>query len=130
MLVPGIKDPITHFALTVDSLRIQVKGIKWGSPILFAQNFSKGPAFTDKLVVNVRDLRPDIFHPTDQHHHQPVKEPDEWNKVCEEAEKDPDLGFTLKQLASNQSQPGDGCRVREIWLWLPIQWLRSISSIT
>lgn len=105
MLVPGIQGPTTHFTLNVDSLRIQVRGIKWGSPILFAQNFSKGPHFTDTLVVNVRDLRPDIFHPSDQHHHLPVQEPGEWNKVCEEAEKDPDLGLTLKGLARNKASP-------------------------
>jgi hypothetical protein len=57
------------------------------------------------MVVNVRDLRPDIFHPSDQHHHRPVQEPDEWNKVCEEAEKDPDLGFTLKGLAAIKATP-------------------------
>ena len=105
MLVPGVTGPITQFTLTVDSLRIKVLGIKWGSPVLFAQNFSKGPAFTDMLVVNVRDLRPDIFHPTSTHHHLPVQEPGEWNKVCEEAEKDQDLGFTLKQLASIKASP-------------------------
>jgi len=105
MLVPGINGPTTHFALNVDSLRIQVKGIKWGSPILFAQNFNKGPDFTDTLVVNVRDLRPDIFHPTTAHHHLPVQEPGEWNKVCEEAEKDPDLGLTLTALAKAKASP-------------------------
>jgi peptidoglycan hydrolase-like protein with peptidoglycan-binding domain len=105
MLVPGVKDPITQFTLTVDSLQIKVKGIKWGSPVLFAQNFSKGPDFTDMLVVNVRDLRPDIFHKTDAHHHLPVQEPGEWNKVCEEAEKDPDLGITLTQLAKKKASP-------------------------
>jgi hypothetical protein len=105
MIVPGIKDPVTHFVLNVDSLRIQVRGIKWGSPILFAQNFNKGPESTNTLVVNVRDVRPDIFHPSDTHHHEPVKEPDEWNKVCEEAEKDPDLGFTLTNLAKNKASP-------------------------
>ena len=105
MLVPGLQGPISHFVLNVDSLRIQVKGIKSGSPILFAQNFNKGPDFTEKLVVNVRDLRPDIFHPTIAHHHEPVKEPNEWNKVCEEAEKDPDLGFTLTQLAKKKASP-------------------------
>ena len=105
MIVPGISGPVTHFALNVDALRIQVRGIKWGSPILFAQNFSKGPEFTDTLVVNVRDLRPDIFHPTTAHHHLPVPEPGEWNKVCEEAEKDPDLGITLTGLAKAKASP-------------------------
>lgn len=105
MIVPGLNDPVTHFVLNVDSLRFAVRGIRWGSPILLATHPGKGPEFNETLVVNVRDVRPDIFHPSDTHHHEPVKEPAEWNKVCEEAEKDPDLGVTLTQLAKRKASP-------------------------
>jgi len=118
MIVPGINGPVTSFVLKVDSLRIQVKGIKSGSPTLFALNFNKGREFTERLVVNVRDLRPDIFHPTSAHHHEPVKEPDEWNNVCAEAEKDPDLGFTLTQLAKQKASPETVVRFARVSLAL------------
>jgi hypothetical protein len=41
LFVPGISGPVTHFKVDVDSLRIKVRGIKWGSVILSAHNFAR-----------------------------------------------------------------------------------------
>ena len=65
-----------------------------------------GPFATDFLIVNVNDIRPNKFnHPTIPHHHQPVSEPDEWEKTCEEASNDDVLIFTLKRLAGIKASP-------------------------
>ena len=106
MIVPGVPRPISQFTLNVDSITIQVKGIRWGSPVLFAQNALKGPFASDFLIVNVNDTRPNKFnHPTIAHRHQPVREPDQWDKTCEEASKDTVLIFTLKRLADIGASP-------------------------
>src|SRR5262245_9040948 len=55
--------------------------------------------------LEVKDNRPTIYHPTVAHHHEPVKEPGEWNEVCKEAAKDQTLIFTLKKLAENNASP-------------------------
>jgi hypothetical protein len=57
------------------------------------------------MVVNVRDSRPIVYHPTPIHNHRPCKEPDEWNKVCEDAAKDDQLGFWLTRFARNKVSP-------------------------
>ena len=79
LLVPGIAQPTSTFNMNVDNITIKARGIRWGSPLLFAQSAAKGPFATDFLIVNVNDIRPNKFnHPTIPHHHQPVSEPDEW----------------------------------------------------
>jgi hypothetical protein len=77
----------------------------WGSAILQAYNNSLGDSSAEKLVVNVRDPRPSNYHPSDAHHHEPVQEPDEWNNVCDEAAKDPNLGWILKGFARRKASP-------------------------
>ncbi|BDC51723.1 hypothetical protein F183_A40380 [Bryobacterales bacterium F-183] len=105
MLVPGINGPVNHFTLNVDSIRIEVKGIRWGSPILFAQNSRLGPEFTEKLVVNVRDLRPDIFHPSDTHHHEPVREPMSGRKSVRRLRKIPTWALRSPKWPRTKSAP-------------------------
>jgi len=105
LIVPGNNEPVRFCKINQDSVRIKIKGIFWGNAILVAYNYDLGPKFNETLVVNVRDPRPNNYHPTNAHHHEPVNEPDEWNKVCEEAAKDPNLGFTLKVMARNKVSP-------------------------
>jgi hypothetical protein len=106
LLVPGIAQPTSTFNMNVDNITIKARGIRWGSPLLFAQSAAKGPFATDFLVVNVNDTRPNKFNnPTKPHHHQPVSEPDEWEKTCEEASNDDVLIFTLKRLAGIKASP-------------------------
>jgi len=106
LFVPGNKEPVTHFHMNVDTIRIQVKAnFKWGTAILYAQNFKAPGNATEKLLINIQDNFPPAYHPSQSHHHEPVTEPDEWNKVCEEAEKDPDIGYTLLGLAKIKASP-------------------------
>src|SRR5262249_25978789 len=87
LIVPGLNEPVRSCKINGDSVLIKIKGIFWGNAILVAHNYDLGPKFNETLVVNVRDPRPNNYHPTNAHHHEPVKEPDDWNKVCEEAAK-------------------------------------------
>jgi|APLak6261659120_1056016.scaffolds.fasta_scaffold01413_1 hypothetical protein len=106
LVVPGENTPRPYQKIESDSVVIKVRGMRWGTVILVASKldfWGSGPE--EQLVINVRDPRPDNYHPTPAHHHEPVKEPDEWNKVCEEAAKDPDLGWTLTVMARNKVGP-------------------------
>jgi hypothetical protein len=107
LIVPGVNDPTPEWEINVDSVRVKVRGVRWGTAILQADKNvgPQGPNFHEQLVISVRDPRPPVYHPTTAHHHEPVTEPDEWNKVCKEAESDPDLAFILKVLARNRASP-------------------------
>jgi hypothetical protein len=124
-IIPGISEPQEGYPQTgnieKDSDRIQIKGLVWGSAMLLAFNMSTVPQKSivlpdERLVVNVRDPRPNNYHPTDAHHHEPVKEPDEWNKVCEEAAKDPDLTFVLKGMARCKASPPTVAEGASFWM--------------
>jgi len=106
LIAPGLKEPGKSCEISGNSVTIKVRGVLWGAATLVAAKSDFwGTNDYEKLVVNVRDPRPNIFHPTTAHHHEPVTEPDEWNNVCEEAAKDPNLGFTLKTMARNKVSP-------------------------
>jgi hypothetical protein len=63
-----------------------------------------GSTDIEKLIIEVIDNRPNVYHPTSAHHHEPV-DPQKWPAVCKEAAKDPNLGFTLKRLAELGASP-------------------------
>ena len=101
------KELVRSIKITKNSMIAKVRGLTWGTHTLTAFKPSSFGAGTDieKLVIEVVDNRPNKFPPTDQHHHEPVPEPDVWNAVCKEAAKDPNLIFTLKKLAENSASP-------------------------
>jgi hypothetical protein len=108
MYPPGKNDPVVNCQLTgvgPEALRFRIRGVKWGSAILWAQNFKLGETFTERMVIVVRDLRPISYHPTVAHHHEPVQEPGEWDKVCEEALKDSKLDYSLQAFAKIKASP-------------------------
>jgi hypothetical protein len=111
LIVPGAKQPVSHFLLkgVGSSFILKVRaGTKWGTAVLYATkpDVANQKVLTEKIFIHVRDLRPDIFkNPTDAHHHLPVAEPQEWEKVCDEAANDPDLGFWLTRFARNKASP-------------------------
>lgn len=105
LIPPGSREPVELYEISGDSVIIKIKGMLWGTAWLEAYHPRK-LSDSEKLVVNVRDQREDvIYHPTPAHHHEPVSEPNEWNKVCEEAARDPNLGFTLKTMAKQKVSP-------------------------
>jgi hypothetical protein len=103
---PSTKNLVTQCDIKGNSVVVQIKGVFFGPATLVAGKPGIfGATDVETLAVNVRDPRPTIFHPTSAHHHEPVLEPDEWNKVCEEAAKDPNLGFFLTRFARNKASP-------------------------
>ena len=60
LLVPGIAQPTSTFNMNVDNITIKARGIRWGSPLLFAQSAAKGPFATDFLIVNVNDINQQV----------------------------------------------------------------------
>jgi hypothetical protein len=107
MIVPGAAGPVSHHLLKgvgpVFTLKVRA-GTKWGTAVLYARKIVNGEVLTESLFIHVKDTRANIFHPTTPHNHQPI--PDEqWDKVCNEAVKDPDLGFWLTKFAQNKARP-------------------------
>ena len=108
LIVPWENGEVEYTHVKGNDVAIKVKALLWGTAILEASEATLTPQIPEpfeRMVINIQDPRPLLFHPTDAHHHEPVQEPDEWNKVCEEAEKDPDLGFTLTRLAKIKASP-------------------------
>lgn len=104
---PSSKELVRSIDITTNLTVVKVRGLTWGTHTLiaFKPHFFGPGTDVEKLVIEVRDNRPNVFHPTVEHHHEPVSEPDEWEAVCKEAQKDPNLIFTLKRLASNSASP-------------------------
>lgn len=107
IVAPGSKELVSRVDITSNSLIAKVRGLTWGTATLMAfKSHLLGPSTDiEKIVIDVKDNRPNTFHPTVEHHHEPVQEPGEWNDVCKEAAKDANLGFTLRKLAENNASP-------------------------
>jgi peptidoglycan hydrolase-like protein with peptidoglycan-binding domain len=108
MTLPGAQAPVTHILLKGVGPKILIKvraGSKWGTAVLFARKIVNGQVLTERMLIEILDTRPNIFHPTDAHHHEPVSEPKEWENVCDEAAKDPNLGFFLTRFARAKASP-------------------------
>ena len=103
---PDSKELVRSIEITKNSMIVKVRGLTWGTETLtaFKPHLLGGSDF-EKLVIEVKDNRPNVYHPTVEHHHEPVDEPGEWNEVCKEAAKDPNLIFTLKRLADISASP-------------------------
>lgn len=104
---PVSRELVSSIEITSNSMIAKVRGLTWGTQTLVAFKPHLLGAGTDieRLVIEVKDNRPNIYPKTDVHHHEPVSEPGEWEAVCKEAAKDPDLIFTLKRLAANNASP-------------------------
>ncbi len=110
LIEPGSKTPVTECDISSNSVIIKIRGMLWGTAELgalqYAETWDPYLEVRETLVVNVQDWHDDVdYDPTKPHHHEPVSEPDEWNKVCEEAARDSKLGFTLKTMAKNKVSP-------------------------
>lgn len=110
LIEPGSNKPVTECNISGNSVIIKIRGMLWGTAELgalqYAEMWDPYLEVRETLIVNVQDWHDDItYTPTPAHHHEPVSEPDEWNKVCEEAARDPNLGFTLKTMAKNKVSP-------------------------
>lgn len=105
--VADLIDPATKSAgpallVSDDDQVVKVRGKSFGSAILLARRQGSS---NEQLVITVIDRRPQKFTPTVAHHHTPVREPDEWLKICAEAAKDADENFFLKILAGQNADP-------------------------
>ena len=119
---PLTKELVRSVEITNNSMIIKVRGLTWGTHTLVAFKphlFGPGTDI-EKLVIEVRDNRPNVFHPTVAHHHEPVSEPGEWGAVCKEASNDPNLIFTLKRLADISASPETVSSAARVSLFGPL----------
>lgn len=93
MILPGTDGkPVNSFTAPAGTQEVPFKvraGVKWGTAIIYLSEWHPGisPKFEPGVLINIKDPRPRIWHPTDAHHHQPVSEPEVWHEVCEEEVK-------------------------------------------